>query len=483
MIYSTPEFFILFLVTSALLLLAGSRIPVRFAILTAASLFFYAWAGLFDTVIFFFVVLISWLCALGMTRSRHKKAYLVIGVTVMSVHLFFWKYASWLSADVQKVWPDFLDGRHISLPLPIGISFFTLQGIAYLIDLNRGEAQFLKFREYFLFKIFFPQLVAGPIVRFHQLAPQIKRIPIPSMDDVSAGISLFCLGLFKKMVIADRAALFVDLVFENPGQYGRKALVLALLGYTAQIWGDFSGYTDMGRGAARILGFRLPENFLAPYLSRSPSEFWRRWHITLSEWIRDYIYIPLGGSEGSFARILAVALLTMVISGLWHGANWTFLLWGLYHGFLLAGERVLRKIRPEKTAPVCLSVPFMFALTVLGWLIFRAENLTSLEIYLEGLFGPRRPQLAELTYQANAIGAVILCFLIQGIFYWDLKKKCHPILDYIGARLQALEPSLSRMVLSRYAISAAIGVALSCVLMGSLVLRSQASKAFIYFQF
>ena len=179
------------------------------------------------------------------------------------------------------------------MPLPVGISFFTLQSIAYMVDYSRGQTEFVSLPVYALFKSFFAQLLAGPIVRGSQLNPQLKVLRRAEPAEISLGVSLFVLGFVKKMVVADRVAYFVDAVFSSPQNFGRYALLKALLGYTVQIWADFSGYTDMGRGAALILGIRLPENFLSPYFSQSPSEFWRRWHITLSTWITDYIFTPL----------------------------------------------------------------------------------------------------------------------------------------------------------------------------------------------
>ncbi|MBI3288271.1 MAG: MBOAT family protein [Elusimicrobia bacterium] len=287
------------------------------------------------------VFLASWLAAASAQRwPRWRRPWIYAGVSIMAAHLCFWKYAPSVVAAIQRACPAFWGGAKLALPLPLGISFFTLQGIAYLVDYERGDAKFMSLREYILFKSFFAQLIAGPITRARELLPQLEHLTRPSEADLADGLALFSLGLLKKLVIADRMDLVADAVFSSPGQFGRAALLAGLVGYAVQIWADFSGYTDMGRGCARMLGIRLPENFLSPYLARSPSEFWRRWHITLSEWIRDYIYKPLGGGRGGPARALGVLVLTMAVSGLWHGSSLTFLLWGLYHAGLLAVERV-----------------------------------------------------------------------------------------------------------------------------------------------
>ncbi|MGZ3651512.1 MAG: MBOAT family O-acyltransferase, partial [Bdellovibrionota bacterium] len=393
MIYSNPEFFVFFVAVFLAYYLVRNY-TARFYILLCSSFLFYAWAGVFDTAIFVSVILVSWLSTYISVRfPRIRVGALAAGIVVLVGHLFFWKYAPWASREVQVFAPTFLGGHRLILPLPVGISFFTLQGVAYMIDLARGEAEFIDLREYSLFKAFFPQLVAGPIVRVQELLPQLRVLRTPSAEDIATGMQLFSLGLFKKLAIADRCGTFVDSVYQAPETFGRKTLLLAVLGYSVQIWADFSGYTDMGRGCARMLGIRLPENFLSPYLALSPSEFWTRWHITLSRWIRDYVYIPLGGSKGSRPRVFTVALLTMVISGLWHGANFTFLAWGVFHGALLIGERLLKllPVRSEilgrgfrlvcDSAKWCATIFFVFV----GWALFRAKSIAEFKAIIWGV--------------------------------------------------------------------------------------------------
>jgi D-alanyl-lipoteichoic acid acyltransferase DltB (MBOAT superfamily) len=274
------------------------------------------------------------------------------------------------------------------LLLPVGISFYTFQTMSYTIDLYRGEnvleKDFLKFS---VFVAFFPQLVAGPIVRAKQFLPQLNRVPAVSHERVQDGILLVFRGLFKKVAIADLlGALAVDKVFANPSAFSSWDLIIALYGYTFQIYNDFSGYSDIAIGLARILGFELPRNFNRPYLSQSVREFWTRWHISLSTWLRDYLYISLGGNRVAPWRIRVNLMITMLLGGLWHGAALHFIAWGAYHGFLLMIGRsrdsgmensgwwnVLRK------QIVC------FHLIVLGWLLFRVQDLPNLIQYVEGL--------------------------------------------------------------------------------------------------
>lgn len=447
-----------------------------------SSLLFYAWAGLADTVIFLFVVAFSWLSTFLARRfPKFKHTFLTCGIVVMLLHLFFWKYASWVSSQLQLAFPDFLDGRTLSLPLPVGISFFTLQGVAYLIDYRRGEAAYISIGKFTLFKSFFPQLVAGPIVRVKQLLPQLEKLSTPSWNDLSEGLALFALGFFQKIALADRISPVVDQVFANPGAYNRGPLILGVVGYTVQIWADFSGYTSMGRGAARMLGINLPHNFLSPYFARSPSEFWARWHITLSTWIRDYIYIPLGGNRGGLLKTVSVVLLTMSISGLWHGANWNFLLWGWYHGVLLTAQRLFGWRTNKQQQPNLLSSVFsclvMLSLTMFGWLIFRIEHVSQLPVYLEGIYGAQDRAALHVPYAYQNISlAFLACMLIQALLYRNLSTGA----DVVRPRFKAL---IERGRES-YSLGFISGVAVAAALVLTAVWQSEnAIRAFIYFQF
>ncbi len=483
MLYSSPEYFVFFAVVWLAYWAAGTHQRSRLVILTAGSLFFYAWAGIFDFFIFALVVLVSWAAVALAHRSREARSrtmFLVGGVVLMAMHLLFWKYAPWLCSLVQTVDPKFLDGVPVHLPLPIGISFFTLQGIAYLVDYGRSDANYMKLREYVLFKSFFPQLIAGPIVRMKHLGPQLLHLPQVDADTFRWGLSLFALGFFKKVAIADRMAVIADPVFTNPGHYGAGNIVLALLAYTAQIWGDFSGYTDMGRGSAKMLGIHLPENFHSPYLARSPSEFWRRWHVTLSTWIRDYIYIPLGGSSGGVLRTTFVVVVTMSISGLWHGAALTFMIWGLYHGGLLVAER-LTKRAGFAVFEGAVALPLMFTLTVFGWLIFRSESIDGLLTMLKTLAGFGQAASAKLPWPAGILGFGC-CMLLQLFGYTRLDGKG----ERQGASLVQLSVAYwNAHVLRDPSVRAGLsGAGVAVVIVAALVLRAgDTSNRFIYFQF
>ena len=488
MIYSNPEFFLLFGLTLAAYSLARSY-GLRFSILLAASLAFYAWAGVFDTLIFVLVILVSWLAvALSERYPGAKRRLIPVGICVITAHLFVWKYAAWLLGEIQRVLPGFLGGRHLFLPLPVGISFFTLQSIAYLVDYSRGQTEFVSLPVYALFKSFFAQLLAGPIVRGSQLNPQLKTLPRPQASEVTLGISLFVLGFVKKMAVADRVAYYADAVFSSPQHFGRAALLKALLAYTVQIWADFSGYTDMGRGAALILGVKLPENFLSPYLSQTPSEFWRRWHITLSTWIKDYIFTPLAlrsrelGAQGLF---FFAAVTTMLIAGIWHGAGWNFALFGLYHGLLLVLEKLgvlPRDPRSPWSARGFVQTLVMFALIMGGWLVFRIESMHQLGAFLRGLaLGSAAPQAAT---GRSVLWLAALCMLLQTAFYYDPGRKrwvfLAPLKEAIVRRLDRLTERESALA---PAAGLCAGAALAAIVMGALLLRPEHPRGFIYFQF
>jgi alginate O-acetyltransferase complex protein AlgI len=490
MIYSNPEFIFLFAITLTMFLLARSQ-RSRHAVLLAASLLFYMRTGAVDTIIFLSVVVFSWAAVeLARRYPDRKGTFLSVGVGLMCLHLFFWKYAPWLTRETQRVFPDFLGGTRLELPLPVGISFFTLQGIAYLVDYGRGEAAFMGLREYFLFKSFFAQLVAGPIVRAPQLQPQLGRLATPSWRQASTGLSLFALGFFKKLFISEHLAPFVDSVFRQPSHYGRAALLSAIFAYSVQIWADFSGYTDMGRGVALMLGIELPENFLSPYLARTPSEFWQRWHITLSQWIRAYVYYPLASlrlwtGRNVVLRVMIVTVVTMGLSGLWHGASFTFILWGLYHGVLLVLEGVLRgsriarayaKIIPGRLQAAGLWLTMLVAVTP-SWLIFRAQSFSTLRDYLRALLvstaGP-----AEIPFAGYVPAGVALCALIQVMTYYSFRSRQFIVLEWLRTKLLAVSPA------NRGMIAYACGWCVAIVVVGTLFMRKVGfTTPFIYFNF
>lgn len=306
--------------------------------------------------------------------------------------LGIFKYGNFLLGNASPLF----DGLGIPLPtlpgnIPIGISFYTFQTMSYSIDIYRGRSKPCgNPLDFAVYVSFFAQLVAGPIVRSTEFLPQIKKMPPIVADNVAAGFQRFVLGLGKKVLIADNVGIFVDSVFASPGDFSAPTLWFAAYGFALQIYCDFSGYTDMALGIGRAFGLKFPENFNTPYLAASITDFWRRWHMSLSRWLRDYLYIPLGGSRGSRLFNYRNLLLTMLLGGLWHGAAWTFVIWGGIHGLLLAFERCagLGKEWEQGSKPrlaIWVRQIITFHLVCLAWVVFRAASFDDLTVYLSGM--------------------------------------------------------------------------------------------------
>ena len=358
------------------------------AAMLAASYVFYGWWDPRFLGLIVGVTLVSWLAG-QQASSRHatqreRRRWVATAVVLDLVVLGFFKYYGFFAESLAAATAPV--GIEPPLPLleivlPVGISFFTFQAISYVVDLYREEAAPAALSEVALYLAFFPQLVAGPIVRAKEFLPQLRDPERRRRVDVTAAVPLVVAGLFKKVVVASWVGTaLVDPVFSMPGTHSGPEVLLGIYGYAVQIYADFSGYTDIAIGVALLLGFRFPTNFDAPYRARSLQEFWRRWHITLSSWLRDYLYVPLGGNREGQRRTRRNLLLTMVLGGLWHGAAWTFLVWGALHGVWLVLERGL--LRGEDGTVQWPGGPVVgwavtFHVVCLGWVVFRADSLTS----------------------------------------------------------------------------------------------------------
>ena len=411
MIFSHVEFLILFVITAVSLQRADPS--WRRAILATASLVFIFWAGLSSFLLFLAVVFLTWSGMRVAARRERLSAHSVGAViTVLLLNLFLWKYWGWISAEFGLPADDSVSRFILEQGLPIGISFYTLQAIAFLIEVHRGTARAVGFLDVLLFESFFGQLIAGPIVRNHELMPQVKAPPRASREDILSGIELFALGFFKKMVLADKSANYADPIFANPSAHSGIVILFGVVLYTVQIWCDFSGYVDMGRGAARVCGIHLPENFRSPYLATSPSDFWRRWHITLSLWIRDFVYFPMGGSRQGLFKTLRNLLIAMALVGLWHGAAWTFVLWGVYHGILLCIQRLWRHLIAIRLH-ASFQIPLMLVAVMIGWVFFRAETLSDIAVIFQSLLGITLEQFVQsLTTDGRLFAVAIVFFLL-----------------------------------------------------------------------
>ena len=319
-----------------------------------------------------------------------KKRWLCVSVCSDLAILGFFKYYDLGATTINRVvqWTGGGDGLVplLHLVLPVGISFYTFQAMSYSIDIYRGQARPARsFIDFACYVSLFPQLVAGPIVRYHELDNQLRE-RTHSWSKAGAGIVLFVLGLAKKVLLADAVAPMAEWGFSQPS-IGLAGSWSSLLAYTFQIYFDFSGYSDMAVGLGLILGFQFPQNFNSPYKSVSISDFWTRWHISLSSWLRDYLYIPLGGNRRGPVRTYINLFVTMLLGGLWHGASWTFMLWGAYHGALLALERMNCRKGVGWRWPHSLQVGFTFVLVMFGWVLFRATTLEGVARMLQGLLG------------------------------------------------------------------------------------------------
>ncbi len=319
-----------------------------------------------------------------------KKRWLRLSICSDLSILGFFKYydlgADTLNRLVQWVGVDSSIAPLLHVVLPVGISFYTFQAMSYSIDIYRGHAKPARsYLDFACYVSMFPQLVAGPIVRYHELEGQLRQ-RTHSWAKAGAGIVFFVLGLSKKVLLADAVAPMADWGFSQPA-IGMAGAWTSLLAYTMQIYFDFSGYSDMAVGLGLMLGFRFPQNFHSPYKAASITEFWRRWHISLSSWLRDYLYIPLGGNKHGAARTYVNLFLTMLLGGLWHGASWTFVLWGGYHGLLLSAERMNGKRPLAWRLPHFLQVGITFVLVMFGWALFRAPTLAGIGNMGRGLFG------------------------------------------------------------------------------------------------
>ncbi len=371
--------------------------------LALASVAFYGWWNPVHVPLLIASVSVNFLLARQLSRlgdAAGSRWLLVAGVVINLGLLGWYKYWHFFATTVAACFGHEWHGQPLELPL--GISFFTFHQLTYLLHCRAGHDQGTSFRHYLLYVTFFPQLIAGPIVRPHEMLPQLRqpRGRAFAWPDLSVGLTLLSLGLFKKMVVADSVAVWVAPVFDHVHDVSQVAMLdawVAVLAYTLQLYFDFSGYSDMALGLARMFGVSLPANFFSPYKACSIVDFWRRWHITLSSFLRDYLYIPLGGGRKGPLRRSMNLVLVMFIGGLWHGAGWTFALWGLWHGFCLLINHTWTQTGLTQRLPRLPGIVFAWSLTFLavitGWTLFRSPDLSSAISLAKSLFGLNGAQL------------------------------------------------------------------------------------------
>ena len=352
MAFNSLAFAVFFVIVCALMALTNVKriqalLPwqvnsLRHVLLLLASYVFYGWWNWKCCFLMLGLTLVAYGCAAAFERDG-KKCWVILGVIIPLVILGIFKYFNFFLDSFCAVFGITRAGS-LNILLPVGISFYSFQSLSYTIDVYRGKIRAEKnFVNVALYIAFFPQLVAGPIVKAGEYIPQLYEERTISLDNLQQGVQIFSLGLFKKLVIADNISFFVDAVYDTPAAFHAVTVILAVVAYLIQIYGDFSGYSDMAVGCARCLGYDLPRNFNLPYISKNVSEFWKRWHISLSTWLMEYVYFPLGGNRKGAARQYLNLMLTMLIGGLWHGAAWTFVAWGGLHGLGLCVHKLFLK--------------------------------------------------------------------------------------------------------------------------------------------
>ncbi len=466
MIFASTQFLVFF--TAFLLLLKITKQNHRVFLFIFGSLVFYGWwnpvgilAPLLLTLVAFWGG--NWIVHTQNPHSRSQRLFLVILLAFAPLAGF--KYSSFFYNELIAPWSD-LEPAGFQTAIPLGLSFITFTIIAYIVDVyRRNYSPANSFSTVFAHVLFFPHLIAGPILRPTELIPQLSRGNKARIGSMGFGLLLFTAGLIKKVVFADSMGEVVDPVFDNPTGHPTPLYWMAILGYTMQIYFDFSGYTDMALGSARMMGVRLPENFCKPYTALSVREFWRRWHMTLSRWLRDYLYIPLGGNRCSKPRYLFNIMTTMTLCGLWHGANWTFILWGALHGLALM---VTGLIGYSKSASgIMARIPrqikwlLTFGFISLSWIFFRARDLPTAQVIFSGAFSKEIFQTGFAIQQYT----FFLTVLVFGI----LTHKFDSMTHLRWAYRKTNKTVLAVFILMTWAFC--------------LALSTQSSKEFIYFDF
>ena len=472
MVFSSVTFLFYFLPIVILLYFLVEK-KYNNIVLLIASLIFYAWGeGLFVLVLLLDVI-INYVFAFLIDRTENantKKKYLFIAIASNLAILFYYKYIDFVISNLNSMLKVF-NKKEIPLlnvVLPIGLSFFIFQGMSYVIDVYRKEVPVQKsIFKLALYISMFPQLIAGPIVRYKDVVNDIDIRKI-NFDEVCSGTERFIIGIAKKVMLADILAGVSDNIFEaGAHQLSPATAWLGAICYTLQIYYDFSGYSDMAIGLGKILGFHFPENFILPYTSLSVTEFWRRWHITLGSWFRDYLYIPLGGNRRG--NVYINLMIVFILTGLWHGANYTFVFWGLWHGFFVVAERFFRKHIPTLKISGVVKYIYTMLVVIFGWIFFRSTGLGSGFRYIKALFGIL--DLDDFIFYGFSYyidGQVILTIMVGILISTGIFKR---IYDRFICRVSRNHPVLKYTALALLLISSA-----------AMIINGNYSP-FIYFRF
>ena len=424
--------------------LTNKNLKLQNLLIVVASYLFYGWWDYRFLLLILFSTIVDYSVGIGLLKQENKtKRKILLGTSILVNlgFLGFFKYYNFFLDNFITAFSFFgteIKANSLNIILPVGISFYTFQTLSYSIDVYKQKLEPTKdFIAFSAFVSFFPQLVAGPIERARNLLPQFYKKRTFDYSKAVDGMRQILWGLFKKIVIADNCAVFADQIFNNSNDYSGSTLVLGAIFFAFQIYGDFSGYSDIAIGTARLFGFNLMQNFAFPYFSRDIAEFWRRWHISLSTWFRDYLYIPLGGSRGTNYFKIRNVFIIFLVSGFWHGANWTFIIWGGLNALYFLPIMLLNKnkintdvVAQGKHLPSVrevLSITLTFSLTTIAWIFFRAEDIHHAISYLSDIIHPSILTLPELITPKLEMIYTILCVFILVLFEWMNRDKIHAL--------------------------------------------------------
>ena len=480
MVFSSAFFMFVFL-PIVILLIGFTKQKLHNAILLIASIFFYSWGSVSHTLILLSSIIINYVFGILIHNSQNVRSKLFLGIAI-SINLGLLGYFKYFNFFLDNINSGllFFDKdliQYRSVVLPIGISFFTFQAMSYIIDVYRKTTPLQKnIFDLALYISLFPQLIAGPIVRYFDIAGQLNKRTL-SIDKTASGIQRFIFGLAKKVIIANSMAVIADKIFALPiSDISPGVAWLGLVAYTLQIYFDFSGYSDMAIGLGKIFGFNFPENFNYPYISGSIKEFWRRWHISLSSWFRDYLYIPLGGSRKGEIRTYFNLSIVFLCTGIWHGASWNFVIWGIFHGiFLIIERKGFDKILLKTWKPVQIS--YTLLVVMIGWVFFKIEAFNDAILYLEKL-----SFLSEATTQKVFVIEYLdykaLTLLIFAILY------SFRIFRWVIGRLKIWSQNMNLGNLYQVVFhSSKFAISLSLFIVTLLYLAASTYNPFIYFRF
>jgi alginate O-acetyltransferase complex protein AlgI len=463
----------------------GKNLQTQNLLVLVGSFIFYGWWDWRFLLLIVFSTLVDFVVGIEISKStdeRRRKILLVLSLCTNLGLLGFFKYFNFFIENFVQAFSFFglkMEATSLNIILPVGISFYTFQTLSYTIDVYRGTLVPTKnIIAFAAFVSFFPQLVAGPIERAANLLPQFYAPRYFDYQKAIDGLRQILWGLFKKIVIADSCAEFANIIFNNSADYGGSTLVLGAIFFTFQIYGDFSGYSDIALGLSRLFGFDLMRNFAFPYFSRDVAEFWRRWHISLSTWFKDYLYIPLGGSKGGKWLQIRNTYIIFLVSGFWHGANWTFIVWGLLNALYMTPSLLLGNNRnnlhivaPNRWFPsikALFNISLTFVLVLFAWIFFRAENITHASQYIAGIFQPSlfsKPFIIEPATDMPILPLKILLFIVIFVLIEWVGREGQHALAHIGKI-----PTVLRWIIYY-------------VLAMTILLYSGKTEQFIYFQF